>query len=119
MLWEAIEGMGYAMRIPGQDMTNNPRRIENVGRNTETSRSKSPESIENSGEVGTSDRVELSSRSRDIQRAREVAQDAPEIRADKVAAARRALQSGHLNLQGQDLADKLLKDALHAESDKA
>jgi anti-sigma28 factor (negative regulator of flagellin synthesis) len=41
-----------------------------------------------------------------------VAQGAPEVRADKVEAARRALQSGDLNLNGQDLADKLLQDAL-------
>src|SRR5215475_4589046 len=107
------------MRITGQEGTHNVRRPEHVERNTEASQSQSSESVDKSGEAGTSDRVEVPSRARDIQRAREVAQDAPEIRADKVAAARRALQSGHLNLQGQDLADKLLKDALHAESDKA
>ena len=107
------------MRITDKEVTNNVRRPEHVGRNTEASQSKSSEGVNKSGEVGTADRVELSSRARDIQRAREVAQDAPEIRTNKVAAARRALQSGHLNLQGQDLADKLLKDALHAESDKA
>jgi flagellar biosynthesis anti-sigma factor FlgM len=111
--------MGYAMRITGQDITNNVRRPENVGRNTEVSQSKSAESVDNSSEVGPSDRVELSSQARDIQRAREVAQGAPEIRADKVEAAQHALQSGSLNLNGQDLADKLLQDALHAESGRA
>jgi len=111
--------MGYAMRITGQEITNNVRRPENVGRNTEASQSKSSESVDNSSEVGTSDRVELSSQARDIQRAREVAQGAPEIRADKVEAARHDLQSGNLNLQGRDLADKLLQDALHAESGRA
>jgi negative regulator of flagellin synthesis FlgM len=119
MPWEAIEGMGYAMRITGQEIANNVRRPEHVGRNTEASQSKSSEGVENSGEVGTSDRVELSPQARDIQRAREVAQRAPEVRAEKVEASRRALQSGSLNLNGQDLADKLLQDALHAESDKA
>jgi flagellar biosynthesis anti-sigma factor FlgM len=104
--------MGYAMRITGQEITNNVRRPEHVGRNTEASQSQSSESVDNSSEVGTSDKVELSSRSRDIQRAREVAQGAPEIRADKVEAARHALQSGDLILNGQDLADKLLQDVL-------
>ena len=102
--------MGYAMRITGQDNTNNVRRPENVERNTEASQSKSSESINKSSEVGPSDRVELSSQARDIQRAREVAQGAPEIRAEKVEAAQHALQSGSLNLNGQDLADKLLQD---------
>ena len=107
------------MRITGQEVTNNVRRPEHVGRSTEASQSQSSESVDNSGEVGTSDRVELSSRARDIQRAREVAQGAPEIRVDKVEAAQRALQSGSLNLEGQELADKLLQDALHAESGKS
>ncbi len=111
--------MGYAMRITGQEITNNVRRPENVERNTEASQSKSSESINKSSEVGPSDRVELSSQARDIQRAREVAQGAPEIRVDKVEAAQHALQNGHLNLQGRDLADKLLQDALHAESGRA
>jgi negative regulator of flagellin synthesis FlgM len=111
--------MGYAMRITGQELANNVRRPEHVGRNTETSESKSSDGIENSDEVGTSDRVELSSRARDIQRAHELVQDAPEIREDKVDAARRALQSGDLKLQGQDLADKLLQDALPTKRDKA
>ena len=102
--------MGYAMRITGQDNTNNVRRPEHVGRNTEASQSQSSESVDNSSEVGPSDRVELSSQARDIQRAREVAQGAPEIRADKIEAAQHALQSGSLNLNGQDLADKLLQD---------
>jgi len=106
------KGMGYAMRITGQEITNNVRRPENVGRNTEASQSKSSESVDNSSEVGTSDRVELSSQAREIKRAREVAQSAPEVRADKVEAAQRALQSGSLNLNGQDLADKLLQDVL-------
>jgi anti-sigma28 factor (negative regulator of flagellin synthesis) len=38
-----------------------------------------------------------------------VAQGAPEIRADRVEAARRAVQSGNLNLKGEDLAEKLLQ----------
>jgi len=111
--------MGYAMRITGQEIINNVRRPENVGRNTEASQSKASESIDNSSEVGPSDRVELSSQARDIQRAGEVAQSAPEIRAEKVEAARHALQSDTLNLNGKDLADKLLQDALHAESGRA
>ena len=100
------------MRITGQETTNNARRPENVVRSNEVSRTKSSEGVDNSNEVSTSDKVVLSSQARDIQRAREVAQDAPEVRADKVEAAQRALQSGNLNLNGQDLADKLLQNAL-------
>src|SRR5262245_47850721 len=100
------------MRITGQETTHNTQRPENAVRSNEVSHAKSSESEENSNEVAASDRVELSSQARDIQRARAVAQGAPEVRADKVEAARRALQSGHLKLKGQDLADKLLQDIL-------
>jgi negative regulator of flagellin synthesis FlgM len=99
------------MRVAGGETTNDAQRPENTVRSSEVSRPKSSEDVENSSEVAASDKVELSSQARDIQRAREVAQSAPEIRDDKVEAARRAVQSGNLNLQGQDLADKLLKDA--------
>jgi negative regulator of flagellin synthesis FlgM len=100
------------MRITGQETTKNAPRPENAVRNNEVSGTKSSEDVDNSKEVATSDKVELSSQARDIQRAREVAQDAPEVRADKVEAARRALQSGNLNLNGKDLADKIVQDTL-------
>jgi flagellar biosynthesis anti-sigma factor FlgM len=100
------------MRITGQETTNNAQRAENAVRSNEVDRTKASEDVDNSNEVAASDKVDLSSQARDIQRAREVAQGAPEVRADKVEAARRALQSGKLNLKGQDLAEKLLKDIL-------
>jgi negative regulator of flagellin synthesis FlgM len=100
------------MRVAGGETSNNAQRPENTVRSNEVSRTKSSEDVENSSEVAASDKVELSSQARDIQRVRQVAQSAPEIREDKVEAARRAVQSGNLNLQGQDLAEKLLKDSL-------
>jgi len=93
----------------GAETPNNAQRPENTARSNEVARTKSSKDIENSNEVAASDRVDLSSQARDIQRAREVAQGAPEIRADKVEAARRAVQSGNLNLKGEDLAEKLLQ----------
>ena len=100
------------MRVTGQETTHNTPRPENVVRSNDVSRTKSPEDVDHSNEVTPSDRVELSPQARDIQRAREVAQGAPEVRADKVEAARRAVQSGNLNLKGEDLAEKLLEDPL-------
>jgi hypothetical protein len=43
-----------------------------------------------------------------------VAQAAPEVRAAKVEAARRAVHHGRLTLQGQALAEKLLQDLLRS-----
>jgi anti-sigma28 factor (negative regulator of flagellin synthesis) len=52
-------------------------------------------------------------RDRNIQRAKQVIEETPEIREERVAAAKRALQAGMLNLHGKDLAEKLLQDPLH------
>ncbi|MGE3536963.1 MAG: flagellar biosynthesis anti-sigma factor FlgM [Candidatus Tectimicrobiota bacterium] len=101
-----------SLQIAGQDPSSNLRRTENTVRSTEVSRTKASEEVENSHEVSTSDRVELSSQARTIQRAREIAQEAPEVREDRVEQARQALQNGSLKLQGSDLADTLLRDTL-------
>jgi len=101
------------MRIASPETTKNVQRPENVVRSSEVSRTQSREDAEHSNQVTASDnldKVELSPEARDIQRAREVAQGAPGVREDKVAAARRALQSGKLNLKGQELAEKMLKE---------
>ncbi len=100
------------MRIAGQDPSNSARRTESPVRGAEVSRTKSSEELESSNEVSTSDKVELSSQARTIQQVREAAREAPEIREDRVERARQALQNGSLNLQGADLAEKLLQDTL-------
>src|SRR4030095_13581048 len=93
----------------GAEKPTNAQRPENTARSNEVARTKSSKDVENSNEVVASDRVDLSAQARDIQRAREVAQGAPEIRADKGEASRPAVQSGNLNLKGENLAEKLLQ----------
>jgi negative regulator of flagellin synthesis FlgM len=83
-----------------------------AGRRHEGSRTTSAKDIDHRNSVAASERVGLSSRARALQRAREVAQAAPEVRAEKVEAARRAVHRGSLTLQGQALAEKLLQDML-------
>jgi flagellar biosynthesis anti-sigma factor FlgM len=100
------------MSITGQDTSSTARYPEDTTRRNEVSRTKPAEGIDNRNVVAAADRVGLSSRVRDIQQARDVAQDAPEVRGDKVEAARRAVHSGNLNLKGQALAEKLLQDIL-------
>jgi flagellar biosynthesis anti-sigma factor FlgM len=58
-------------------------------------------------------RKTVSSRARHIQQLRKIVDEAPEIRADRVAAVKQALQAGGLELRGEELAEKLLRDLLH------
>lgn len=53
------------------------------------------------------------SREQEMQRVRQVVEEAPDIREDRIAAARQALKQGKLNLRGADLAERLLRDELH------
>jgi anti-sigma28 factor (negative regulator of flagellin synthesis) len=58
-------------------------------------------------------------RDRDIQRAKQLVEEAPEIREERVAAAKRALRTGTLNLEGTELAEKMLSESLHKSSKQA
>lgn len=49
----------------------------------------------------------------ELQRAKQAVEKAPDIREDRVEAAKQALKSGKLKLDGAELAEKLLCDELH------
>lgn len=55
----------------------------------------------------------LSARLHELQRIRQNVQEAPDIRAERVAAARQALHNGTLALNAYDLAGYLLKHLAH------
>jgi flagellar biosynthesis anti-sigma factor FlgM len=64
-------------------------------------------------------RKAVSSRAQDMQHLRKIVDEAPEIRDDRIAAAKQALQAGRLELRGEELAGKLLHDFLHKLSSEA
>jgi anti-sigma28 factor (negative regulator of flagellin synthesis) len=51
-----------------------------------------------------------------IQHTKKAVEEAPEVRAERVAAMKRALRNGTLNLRGRDLADKLLRETLNGSN---
>ena len=81
----------------------------NVARSTPTAGRQST-----NASTSASDSVELSSKARDIQRTKQILLQLPVIRLHRVAEAASALQQGRLNLNGSDLAERLLSDPLHA-----
>ena len=99
------------MSMTGQD-TSTAREPAEMGRSHEGSRPTFAKGRDQRNAVAASDHGGLSSRARCLSRARDVAQEAPEVRAEKVEAARRAVHRGSLTLQGQALAEKLLHDIL-------
>jgi negative regulator of flagellin synthesis FlgM len=57
----------------------------------------------------SSDSVEISSRSRELARARQAVDAAPDVRADKVAAIKQRIEDGTYSVSPQALASKLLE----------
>ena len=100
------------MSMTGHDTSRTVRSPAETGRRHEGSCTTSAASIDQRNAGPASERVGLSARAHDLQRARAVAQEAPEVRAAKVEAARRAVHRGSLTLQGQALAEKLLQALL-------
>jgi flagellar biosynthesis anti-sigma factor FlgM len=64
-------------------------------------------------------RKTVSTRARHIQQLRKIVDAAPEIREDRVAAIKQALQAGLLELRGEELAEKLLREMLHTPPPEA
>jgi flagellar biosynthesis anti-sigma factor FlgM len=58
------------------------------------------------------DAVALSARLQDVQRAQQIVQESPEVRADLVFNARQALAAGELTLESDVLAEKLISEQL-------
>ncbi|MDR0881041.1 MAG: flagellar biosynthesis anti-sigma factor FlgM [Candidatus Adiutrix sp.] len=73
-----------------------------------------PEPVEQpqAGETPRSDVVQLSDRARLVARASELAQNAPEIREERVNELRANIASGTYNVSGRVVADSLLKKSL-------
>ena len=102
------------MRIAGHEALNILRHDNAVRGGGQVTQGKSPEETA-SAEISGIDRVELSSRARDIQRIQDVLRQTPEIREDRVAEAKAALHSGTLYLGGADLTPKLLATLHHTD----
>lgn len=64
-------------------------------------------------------RQAVSPRAPDLQCLRTIVDEAPEIRDERVAAVKQALQAGRLELRGEELAGKLLRDFFHKLSSEA
>ena len=59
-------------------------------------------------EAAATDRVNISSGSRDVQKMQEIIQNTPDIRMDKVESLKAQIASGEYNVDPRDVADKML-----------
>jgi flagellar biosynthesis anti-sigma factor FlgM len=103
------------MRVLGYEGINHLGRVEHAVRENREVPRDMPGKWQLTAEipVADADKVELSSRARDVHRIQRILSETPEIREVRVAEARYAVQTGTLDLSGQNLADKVLLDLLH------
>ena len=67
---------------------------------------------ETTSAVPQADQVTLSDTARTIGRLQTAAMNIPDVRADEVERAKDAINSGNYNVKGEDVADRLLKEAV-------
>jgi flagellar biosynthesis anti-sigma factor FlgM len=103
------------MRISGHEAMNHQAQAEHVVRKTLRVPQGTPVRQQHTAQTSTqeTDQVVLSSQGRDAQLIREVVQETPEFRDARIDEARDAVATQTLNLNGQNLADKILLDPLH------
>jgi len=64
------------------------------------------------GKSSSGDKVELSSQSKEMQKIYDMVQLAPDVRAEKVASLKKAIQEGSYKVDSDAVADKMIKDSI-------
>jgi negative regulator of flagellin synthesis FlgM len=81
-----------------------------AGKKSNSSESASS-SAESSG-VGLAAQTSISSRAQQIQKAKDLATAAPDVREDRIAALQKAIDSGTYNVDPKDIADRMVDEEL-------
>ena len=58
------------------------------------------------------EKVEISSKARDIQKVKNILDDLPDVRMEKVDKIKRSLENGTYNVQGEKVAQKMVRESL-------
>ena len=103
------------------NITDKPNMPEMEGQINRSSKNKSVSLEKNSHSVKaenessapkTSDNVRLSAKAKELQKAGKTLEDTPEMRSEKVADIKNRIDSGSYNVNGEAIADSIIKAAL-------
>ena len=94
-----------------QDVNNDGQSIRQItqGLKPPQSEKNPPASSVSSPDAG-SDRVELSPQSRDMKKIHEILATTPEVRTEKVAELKKAIEDGTYRVKTEDIADKMVQE---------
>jgi negative regulator of flagellin synthesis FlgM len=94
-----------------QDVNNDGQSIRQITQGMKPPQSdKNPPASSVSSRDADSDRVELSPQSRDMKKIHEILATTPEVRTEKVAALKKAIEDGTYKVKAEDIADKMVKE---------
>jgi len=83
--------------------------IQNQPPIREVSNAKPKPEAQPAAKAGKADSVEISEQARELARAQQAVEAAPDVRADKVAELKKQIEEGTYNVPAEALADKLLE----------
>jgi negative regulator of flagellin synthesis FlgM len=69
-----------------------------------------PQEGEKAGTAG--DKVEISSQSRDLQKIHDILAQTPDVRSEKVAALKKAIEEGRYQVSAENIAQKMIQEIL-------
>jgi negative regulator of flagellin synthesis FlgM len=97
------------MDIPGNDFRVKNKTIQNLKAGNKIASTKSQ-----GGTLSTSgtEQIDISSKAKDIQKATEAVNAAPDIRIEKVDQIKEKIESGNYNVSTEQLAEKILKNMI-------
>jgi negative regulator of flagellin synthesis FlgM len=98
------------MEIPSKDLRVKGKTIQDrikVGNKTATTKSPSGTSS-----TGGTEQIAISSKAKDIQKATEVINAAPDIRIEKVARIKEKIANGSYSVSSKEIAEKILKNII-------
>ena len=94
-----------------QDVNNDGQGIRQITQEMKPPQSeKNPPASSVSSPDAGSDRVELSPQSRDMKKIHEILATTPEVRTEKVAELKKAIEDGTYGVKTEDIADKMIQE---------
>lgn len=73
---------------------------------------KKQNAVEAGKQTSATDKVELSAQSKDLKKIRDVLAMTPDVRTERVAALKKAIEDGQYKIQAEAVADKMLKEQM-------
>jgi len=96
----------------------NDQTVQYINQGNKSAPVEKAQNLQEGGKTGIAgDKVEISSQSRDLKKIHDILAQTPDIRSEKVAALKKAVEEGHYQVNAENIAAKIIQEML-VESSK-